>query len=235
MRIKAALLAFGLGSLLMSGGPPLHVAAVMREGTPPFEGEKRYRIEGDGAANLKVGGTLALWRFNEKRRLARLVVVEVSEGVAFARVANPEETYPMKGDLILGQERLLPLPELPMGNMLPTLTLELLSPKALVGQLPSLRPPGPRQRDQIKFLKRDARVSPAGREKLKAWAVAWGLEGQWILEVPRNLQVTDALKAARIGALEQVLRESGVTQIKVQEVPEEPQPEYDGIYVVKEP
>lgn len=234
MRIKASLLAFGLGSLLVAG-PPLHVAAVLREGAPPFEGEKRYRIEGDGAANLKAGGTLSLWRFNEKRRLARLVVVEVSDGVAFARVAHPEETYPMKGDLILDQQRLLPLPELPLGNTPSLPTLELLGPKALQGKLPSLNPPRPRQREKIHFLKGDSRLSPAGLDKIKAWIGAWGAEGQWTLEVPQQKQVAEGLSAARTSALEAALRQWGVTEIKVQALPEEPQPKYDGIYVVKEP
>lgn len=235
MRIKASLLAFGLGSLLVAGGPPLHVAAVLREGTPPFEGDRRYRIEGEGAPNLKVGGTLSLWRFNEKRRLARLVVVEVSEGVAFARIAHPEETYPMKGDLILGQQRLLPLPELPLCTSAAVPTLELLSPKALKGQLPSLHPPRPRQREKINFLKGDSGLSPAGFDKLKGWVGSWGAEGKWTLEVPQNKQVPEGLGAARIAALEAALRQHGVTEIKVQALPEEPQPKYDGIYVVKEP
>lgn len=230
---RRILLALGLLGFRLWAGVPLHLAAVLREGTPPFEGTRLFRIEGDGTAGLKKGDQLRLWRFGEKRKLARLVVSEVKGGAAFARILNPEETFPMKGDVVVEREGLSSIPE-PGWAWFGSLKSPGV-PRSLALKVPTLNPLEPPRREQIFFLPGNAELSPAGRQKLKDWVALWGLEGRWSLGVPSNPTVPAKVGEARVKVLREVLGTLGVSNLECRALPAEPPGSKDGIHVMKDP
>lgn len=227
------ILALGLALSPLGAGTPMHLAAVLREGTPPFEGAKLFRIEGDGVGGLKKGERLQLWRFSEKRKLARLVVTEVKATVAFARVLSPEETFPMKGDVVVGREGLSPIPE-PTWTWFSSLKSPG-GPQGLAMKVPSLNPQEPPRRERIFFLPGRSELSPAGRQKLKDWVALWGLEGRWSLGLPANPSLPAKVGEARVEALREALGNLGVAHLECRALPAEPPGPKDVVHVMKDP
>lgn len=233
MRLFGLIRALGLLTLPLAAGVPLHLGAVIREGAPPFEGARLFRIDGDGAGTLRPGERLKLWRFNEKRRLAHLVVVEVRGGSAFARVLSPQETFPLKGDVVTAREGLLSLPD-PSWAWFAGLRAPG-SPRNLSPKVPSLNPNEPSRRERIFFLAGDPTLSPAGRQKLKDWVAQWGLEGRWSVGIPANPKPSPALTEARIEVLRSALSAVGVHHLDSRALPEEAPGPKDVVYVMKDP
>jgi len=234
--MRQMLLGFLLGPML-AGGPPLQVAGVVRSGVPPYdEAERLYRLEGEGSQVLQINEYLTLRRVGERRPLGRLQVMAIKDGYALARLTTPGETYPLKGDLIVRHERAVPLPVMPE----PTSGEGLRPPGDLVPRVLQLtipRSPSTEKLHQepIFFLKGSAELSPAARVKLKAWVGAWGLEGRWVLRVPKDPQVPASLSQARVEALKQALGQLGVSDIEVDSQAPGVFSRFDSIHVAKEP
>lgn len=117
-------------------GEPLRVVSVLRAGLPPYEDAKRiYRLEGEACGRLKSGEALLLRRMGEPRSLGCLKVTEVRGSYALAHLQTPGETYPLKGDLVLREEDINPLPvvALPTLNPLPSVAV----PQAPVRTVPA--------------------------------------------------------------------------------------------------
>lgn len=236
MSLRGILTALGLACLPLPGlaeGVPLHLAAVIREGVPPYEGEKRFRLEGEGAGGLRKGERIRLWRFNERRRLAELVVVEVKAPVAFARVLDPGETFPLKGDLVCSHEPLAALPD-PGWAWYGRLGAPA-RPQAPNPKVPASLNPGPPRRETLYFLPGSAELSPAGRQKLKDWVALWGLDGRWSLGIPASPQVPEDIRAARIQALREALAELGVPQLDCRSLPAEAPGAKESLQLSKDP
>lgn len=80
-------------------GEDLHVAEVVRRGSPPYlESDRLYRIEGEGCANLRPGSLLQVSRGEWGLDCGTLVVIEVHEDHALGRLKRTGKTYPMKHD-----------------------------------------------------------------------------------------------------------------------------------------
>lgn len=232
MNVKLLGLLVGSVLSILAAAQPLHVAGVVRTGPPPFEeGERLYRLEGDGCQTLMVAESLTLRREGEKRNLGRLRVAAVKDGYALARLDSSGETYPLKGDLAVRHERALALPGFPAPQVASTV-----SPEALVPARPSLAvPPDPSRfgrRETLYFLKGSGELSAAGLARLRAWVGDWGPGGRWILLVPAR--APEALTRARVEALKGALRGLGVTEVEQQSLPSGPPARYDSISVSKE-
>jgi hypothetical protein len=228
------------------GAAPLHIVSVGRTGPPPYEGNARvYRLEGDDYASLRVGEVVSLRREGEKRRLGRLEILSIRVGYAQAKLVEPEEGFPLKGDLVIRTQALRPLPSLSRPTepaSLPTAAnLKSLSttanPKlpAVASSLPSPPHAGPNFREPIYFLKGDASLSPGAQVKLRAWVAAWGTHHRWAMECPQPAGTLSTLLQGRLSALREELQRLGVSQVEVRPVPPDPPGRYEAIYVVNEP
>jgi hypothetical protein len=223
-----------LFSLTLWAVPPLQVVSVNRVGLPPYEnGDKVYRLEGEGCATLKVGEMLVLQRDGERRALGRLEVTAVHVDHADARLIVRGETFPLKGDLAVRTAPIHPLPDVPVEpDVIPIPTLALLKPTTITRALPKPASLGPTHREPIYFIKGDASLSPGALTKLSSWVEEWGTEGQWSLECPQSLST---LLQERVSALRTELERLGVPKLEIHPLPEDNSGKYDAIYVMKEP
>ena len=219
---------------LPAASPPLAVAQVVREGLPPYEdAERRYRLEGDGAAQLRPGQVLLLVRPGEPRVLGLLEVVSVAPDHALARLSRAGATFPMKGDLVVPREPLPTLPALPEERPLPAAGLH---PPAVpvLPEPPEPAPPPPvpmpapsgsgRQPDlpqigphcqPIFFLPAEAYLTPGARAKLRTWVQTWGRGGRWTLTLTGAEPPDAPLAQARIRSLREELSRLGVAKVQV--------------------
>jgi hypothetical protein len=230
--MKGFLLACLLGSFA-GATVPLLVTSVERTGLPPFEGTERiYRLEGTGCQTLRVGEVLVLKRPGERRNLGGLKILSVHSDHALARLSQPGDTFPLKGDQAVRTELFLALPEVPVAAQAPLAKLESLRPHTLTRTLPPPVGQGPIHREAIFFIKGDASLSPGAQVKLRAWVAAWGVEGQWSLECP---PAPGELAALRASALRSELQGLGVPALEIKPLPEEPTGRYDAVYVTQGP
>lgn len=198
-------LLLALGAAL-SAAAPLHIAAVVRQGLPPYEGPGRlYRLTGEGALELRPGQRVTLLRPGREVRPGRLQVVESSPGGALARLETPGDHFPLIGDLALtpGPAHLPPLGRTAAPGA-PTPE----PPRILPVRPPALMVP-------LYFLKGDGSVSPGGHAKLRAWAASWPRTGPWRLLVSRDAEDPD-LPVRRVDALRAALQGLGITQVAVE-------------------
>lgn len=224
--MRNLLLAVLLGSALLAS-PPLHVAAVVRMGLPPFEDAARiYRLEGAGCLSLRVGEQLVLSRSGDRRRLGRLQVTAVKGDHALARLTSEGETYPLKGDLAVRHEEALGLPALPVPPM-PVGAADL-APKTPHSSQ------GPAKGGPIFFLKGSAELSPGGRAKLAAWVKEGGSGRRWVLGFPEGPGLPPALQKARLEHLRVELLRLGVAQVEVRSQAPGAPGRYDSISVNQE-
>lgn len=234
------LLALFISLGLLQAGQPLHVACVVRQGLPPYEEEsqKFYRLEGDGCESLNIGELISLARPAEKRRIGRLKVTVVKGSYALAIVESPGETFPLRGDLVVRQEKLLQLPALPepTAEVLAT-DVGVHEPQVPeeVKRLPSMSAAevAASKREPIYFLKDDAHLSPGALRKLAGWVEAWGKEGLWFLAFPAQPSPSSELCRSRAEALKTELKQLGVERVEEHVLPTtEPGP-YQAVYVGK--
>lgn len=237
-RLRSCALSWMLATLpaLPAASPPLAVAQVVREGLPPYEdAERRYRLEGDGAAQLRPGQVLLLVRPGEPRVLGLLEVVSVAPDHALARLSRAGATFPMKGDLVVPREPLPTLPALPEERPLPAAGLH---PPAVpvLPEPPEPAPPPPppvpmpepsgsgRQPDlpqigphcqPIFFLPAEAYLTPGARAKLRTWVQTWGRGGRWTLTLTGAEPPDAPLAQARIRSLREELSRLGVAKVQV--------------------
>lgn len=228
MRALPAILCL-LAALPRGAAPPLRIIAVERPGLPPYEGPDRlYRLEGEGVDHLRPGDRIALRRGLQPLRIGRLEVVSLQLGFAMARRYAPDAdaAFPIIGDTA-GRLVAHPLPPVPaLEEPDESLDLDPASPRALsAADLPSL--------ECLFYLPGDAELSPAGREKLRAWTRSWGTEATWTLLVPRDPKVPQALAHQRSESLRQLLTEAGVATIDIQTVPPPARGAYDVMYVTR--
>jgi hypothetical protein len=226
-RLRSCALSWMLATL-PAPPPPLAVAQVVREGLPPYEdADRRYRLEGDGAAQLRPGQVLLLVRPGEPRVLGLLEVVSVAPDHALARLSRAGATFPMKGDLVVPREPLRTLPALPEERPLPAAGLH--SPAVPVQpEPPEPAPPPPvsepsgsgRQpdlpqiglyRQPIFFLPAEAYLTPGARAKLRTW----GRGGRWTLTLTGAEPPDAPLAQARIRSLREELSRLGVAKVQV--------------------
>jgi hypothetical protein len=226
-------LALLLGTVLWAV-PPLQVVSVTRGGMPPYDDSERiYRLEGGGCGTLRKGETLVLQREGEHRKLGRLEILSVNFDHAKARLVEPGETFPLKGDLAVRTELFEPLPEVPVSlQATPIPAVATLQPRTITRTLPRSVGHGTVYREPIYFLKGDASLSPGAQNKLKAWVETWGVEGQWSLECPPTLST---LLQERISVLRSEMERLGIPRLEIKAVTEETSGRYDAIYVLKEP
>lgn len=221
---------------MLAAAPPLQVAGVVREGMPPFETERLYRLEGDGCQILRVSEFLTLLRAGERRQLGRLQVTTIKDGYALARLAAPGETYPLKGDLAVRHEMASALPAMPLWAPGEGLRAkDELAARVVKLTVPANPSKEGRHREPIFFLKGSAELSPAALAKLQGWVAAWGADGQWALLVPEDPAVPAALSGARAEALRGALDRLGVHGAELRAQPAAPASRYDSIHVSKEP
>jgi len=216
-----------LFSTMLLAAPPLHVAAVVRMGMPPYDGEARsYRLEGTGCLALRVGEYLTLQRTDERRRLGRLQIIAVKSDYALARLIEEGETYPLKGDLAVRHEEALRLPVLPPPPA-PSepLNIVLKAPPSAV--IPN--PPRELHRETLFFVRDSAEVSPGARSKLGVWVKDWGKDGNWIVSCPEGLP--PQLQKARAERLEAELGHLGVVNVVIRTQPASGSGRYDSIFV----
>ena len=218
---------------LLLASPPLHVAAVVRSGLPPYEDESRlYRLEGAGCLALRVGERLSLQRTGERRRLGRLQVTAIKGDHALARLVEGGEAYPLKGDLAVRYEEALGLPALPTAP--PPATPPDLTVKPPLSA-PVLAPSRVGHREPIFFLKGSAELSPGGRAKLAAWVKAWGVEGHWLVGCPEGAGWPPSLQEARLEQIRGELKRLGVGRVDLRSQAQEAPGKYDAVFVIQEP
>ncbi|MDP2876718.1 MAG: hypothetical protein Q8O00_11080 [Holophaga sp.] len=218
-------LAILFSSVLMAA-PPLHVAAVVRSGMPPYEDAKSYRLEGAGCLTLRVGEQLTLQRTDERRRLGRLQVLAIKSDYALARIVEEGETYPLKGDLVVRHEEALRLPTLPPPPVTPEpLTVVLKAPTSVM----VLNPPRELHKEAIFFLRDSAEVSPGARNKLALWVKAWGSDGRWVVGCPEGLP--QKLQKDRAERLVAELERLGVTGVVIRNLQASDAGRYDSIFL----
>jgi hypothetical protein len=228
------LLGFLLGPML-SAAPPLHVAGVVRVGIPPYDdGERLYRLEGDGCQALRVSEYLTLRRSSDRRNLGRLQVTIIKDGHALARLAVTGDTYPLKGDLAVRQERAVALPAFPLQTTGSTLHADALAPRIPKIPVPSNLVKKPLHQESIFFLKGSAELSPAARAKLRSWVSSWGLDGRWALLVPAVPELPLAIAQARVEALREAMKQLRVVEVELRPLPAGPSARYDAIRVSQE-
>ncbi len=231
--MKPMLLGCLLGSMLVAA-QPLRVVGVVRSGMPPFEeGERLYRLEGEGCPSLAPGELLTLRREGERRNLGRLQITVLKDGYALAQLAIPGETYPLKGDLAVRHEKALPLPAIPDPWAVLAIPSEAMAPRQPKLAIPSSPLTDGGHREPIYFLKGNAELSSAARIKLRAWVSAWGLDGRWILLIPALPEIPAAITQARVEALKEALKGLGVGSVEQQSLPSTPPARYDSISVSK--
>ena len=233
-RLRSCALSWMLATLpaLPAPPPPLAVAQVVREGLPPYEdADRRYRLEGAGAAQLRPGQVLLLVRTGEPRVLGLLEVVSVAPDHALARLSRAGATFPMKGDLVVPREplRTLPAPPeerpLPAAGLLPPAVPVLSEPPEPAPPPPVPEPSGPvRQpdlpqigprRQPIFFLPAEAYLTPGARAKLRTWVQTWGRGGRWTLTLTGAEPPDAPLAQARIRSLREELSRLGVAKVQV--------------------
>lgn len=221
-----------LGSLL-AAAPPLRIVGVERPGPPPYSGTERlYRLEGSGVGSLQPGGRLVLQRPTAAVKLGRLEVVRVKGDHALARLVEPGDTFPLKGDLAVPGAPLAALPELPEASPPPPgLPPEAHQPKPTVLHVPRTPGTGKALREPLFFLKGEKALSPGGQDRVAEWVMAWGVDGLWSLEVPQGLDLAEA----RVAAVREALLRQGVRSSVVREAPAAPPGRYDAVFLVKEP
>ena len=214
----------------LRAGSPLAVVQVVREGLPPYEdADRRYRLEGDGCAQLSPGEVVLLVRPREPRSLGQLEVVSANGRFALARLRKAGATFPMKGDLAVPREPLRTLPALP-GPAQPLAVAVPLPPPS-----PSLAvpPPGAAHREPVFFLPEQSYLTPGAKAKLKAWVAAWGVTGRWVLARP--VAPDSVLAEARVTALRTELGRLGVPWAETGTIPLVPPGKFPAIYVILNP
>jgi len=98
-----------LGLILLMGtlgwaGPLFQIAAVERQGLPPYEDNERlYRLEGRDYRHLSIGSLLEVRRDDDDRSIGLLRVSAIRPGHVLAMLAQPGDTYPMRGDWAVPQ------------------------------------------------------------------------------------------------------------------------------------
>jgi hypothetical protein len=223
----------GLTAVLFacSGTRQLHVEKVERAGLPPYEeGNRLYRLEGEGWERLRVGDRIALRRPGQRLGLGLLVVHEIHQGYVLATQLSRGETFPMNGDLAELVE-VKPLPLLP-SKPLPVLDsqkLQTLQPLTVV-KATALAV----KREPIYFLKKDASLSPAGKEKLQDWVRSWGKNGNWALVYPQGQGNDASLALARVAAIQEFMNGLGVSGIEVRSASIIQEGRFDTIFIERE-
>nr|WP_320133116.1 hypothetical protein [uncultured Holophaga sp.] len=224
-------LALFLLPLLFLGcsGSPLRVASVERSGPPPYEpGDRTYKVVGDGWEELRVGSSLDLHRPGTRKPSGRLVVYATGTGYVLARLATEGETYPLVGDLASSRDiRPRPLPEWPATAALPLPRLDHMEPATPHSSLALF--------ESIFFVKGDGTLSPGGTRKVGAWVQAYGREGLWFLQVPKDPRVEEPLVQARCKALKDCLLQLGVRRVEIRTGAFEDHERYDLIHVGWQP
>jgi hypothetical protein len=237
LRLRSCALSLMLATLpaLPAVPPPLAVAQVVREGLPPYEdADRRYRLEGDGAAQLRPGQVLLLVRPGEPRALGLLEVLSVAPDHAMARLSRAGPTFPMKGDRVVPREPLRTLPALPTPAPLPVAGLRppavplLPEPAEPAPPPPPPAAPGPSGSDRqpdlsligphrqpIFFLPAEAYLTPGARVKLRTWVQTWGRGGRWTLTLTGAESPDAPLAQARIRSLREELSRLGVAKVRV--------------------
>ena len=222
-------------ALPLVAGTSIRITAVERKGWPPFEDDRRiYRLEGEGAARLRPGEVLQLFRPGEPRNPGRLKVAFLEAGKAAAFLESRGPIYPLVGDLALSR-RMIPIPALPAVAVLPDLSLR---PPATAAPPESAKTPEatvvPASRhESIFFLEGDASLSPRGRDKLQSAVRAWGVEGRWILTMPENRVLPGKVRQNRIQAIRKTLVGLGVGTVEIKEGPRRPGDSGDVVYLAK--
>jgi hypothetical protein len=214
-----------LASLLLRG-EGVYVAAVVRQGLPPYApAERLYRLEGKGAADLKRGDLLQLKRLDGSQESGLLRVIQTGTDGVFALLVGKGETYPIKGDRAFNLGGTDTLPILPPMNAepLPWATTILPSPDpgppppALSPANTQAQPSGPlagARMGNIYFLVGNASISPAGKVRLKAWMETWTEAKRWMLSSHPVTGEKAAVSQARIEAMREELRRLGATEVQ---------------------
>lgn len=182
-------------------GQDLRVAGVVRNGPPPYaESDRLYRIEGEAAGRLKVGQQLVLRRPDSGQKPGTLVVVQVFEGHALARMATKGDTYPLKGDLVL-PEGGIAAPQSPSsapGALRPA--PQVAQPAVPVGQ--------------VLFLAGSSVLSAGGKQKLQQWVAQHGTSRVWVMEPLLLGNEPAPVAVARFSEVRAELARLGVTKIE---------------------
>jgi hypothetical protein len=87
-------------ALALQGHPSVRLARIDRVGLPPYTAEsgKVYILKGEGTARLKPGDRLAFRRPNVRLSLGVLVITRADAEQAEGTLAEPGESFPLKGD-----------------------------------------------------------------------------------------------------------------------------------------
>lgn len=218
MRWPSMILLLACGTLGAEG--PFRVVAVVRRGPPPYEPAGRiYRLDGGLARGLRAGARLAVRREGTRSPLGHLKVVAVREGEAEATFTSAGG-QPMKGDtawpVVL--------------EALPALSGPPPDPPPFPSA-PRLVPEAPPREGLLYFLPQRADLSPAGRQKLRAWVRSWGVGGRWMVQVPAGQALSPSLQAQRAGALLEALRALGVEAVVLETRPRPAEGTFDPVWV----
>lgn len=187
----------------LSAQAPLHILAVERRGSPPYESDDRlYRVDGGNNRGLHPGDRLTVRRPGETKALGHLRMTEVRGDQAEGHFEPGGGGFPMKGDLVW-REELAGMPVTPIldGTPMPPMTPAKPIPEA------------PPQEGVLFFLPQQAELSPAGLKKLETWVHAWGSGGRWVLHVPNEKTIKPALQKQRIETLRTALKNLGLEQV----------------------